>query len=286
MLAPCNISRVLILGEGLIGQALLTDLLQAKVSVVCASRQPSCSSVIEVDLCNRAATKSLISWYKPSIVINCVGLAGFVRCQEKPDQSLNLNVRLSNGLVDLAVEQNFKYVFISSSYIFEGNSGMHVESERPNPNSVYGQHKVLAESYIQAKLKNFLILRLDTVFSLDVESGRARVGGGLIGSLIRLVPRTLLRTPISIKAVGEVGRQLVLGSMTGIYHVAGGTLIDLRMFYWTLNRELGITSEFEYIKREEIRVMPPRNSSLSTAKIAEIGVKVPDYRTGWLKDWL
>ncbi len=98
-------------------------------------------------------------------------------CEKDPQRSTLINVKNTLALIKELFIQGLKPIFASSDYVFDGNSGNSSESDQPNPQTVYGRHKLAVEEGIAAlagQLKkeqnDYLILRLSKVFSLEKTS--------------------------------------------------------------------------------------------------------------------
>ena len=74
-------------------------------------------------------------------------------------------------------------VFISSSYVFDGNKGSYKEDDPVLPTNQYAITKIMAEKEV-SKLSRFLIIRVEMMYGLDQK--RLDLGqGDLIKKLLK-----------------------------------------------------------------------------------------------------
>ena len=79
---------------------------------------------------------------------------------------MKVNVETTRNLIDaiLKIDQNVKFVFLSSDYVFDGQRGNYREEDDINPQTVYGKTKALSETDIKERLENFVICRTANVY--------------------------------------------------------------------------------------------------------------------------
>ena len=72
-----------------------------------------------------------------------------------------------SGLKNLIKYSKLKAKIIQNStdYIFDGFTGFYSENSTPNPLSYYGKTKLEAENVLISSNKNFIIIRVSTLFS-------------------------------------------------------------------------------------------------------------------------
>jgi dTDP-4-dehydrorhamnose reductase len=85
-------------------------------------------------------------------------------CELHPEAAFRANVVSTANLVRLAQELRFTLALISTDAVFDGTkSSPYVESDAPNPISVYGRTKLAAEQEVQ-KLARHWIFRVSVLF--------------------------------------------------------------------------------------------------------------------------
>jgi len=97
---------------------------------------------------------------KPKIILHLAGLSRPMSIHEKDIcKSIDLNIIGTCNLIKEASKLNIKIVYLSTNYIYPGNSGNYKEIDPLKPWNNYGWSKLGGESAVQM-YKNSLILRL------------------------------------------------------------------------------------------------------------------------------
>lgn len=152
-------SKILILGNGLVGSNLVTEFKKLGHEVYGCAVNPKPHESILVWVyrpINKANLIELFGEIKPSIVINTIGYKDVEACEIKRVQALQSNVVVVQEILDalatsLCIPAHF--IHLSTDYVFDGNSktgkdGYGAE-DTPRPHSFYGLSKYLAEQIIK-----------------------------------------------------------------------------------------------------------------------------------------
>jgi dTDP-4-dehydrorhamnose reductase len=151
-------NKVLVLGSnGMLGRDLI-DVLSARWDVAGAD-------VEQVDIADAAATMSFVAAQAPSIVINAAARTDVDGCEGDPDGAFAVNARGAGNVADACRASASRMIQISTDYVFDGLKGEpYRESDRPNPQSVYGKSKRAGEEAVEETLSNYLIVRTSWLF--------------------------------------------------------------------------------------------------------------------------
>tara|TARA_A100001015_G_scaffold217606_1_gene244493 strand:- start:181 stop:1032 length:852 start_codon:yes stop_codon:yes gene_type:complete len=122
------------------------------------------SGFINMDISNEEQVRSVLQKFNPDIIINTAAITDVDLCQKNKLLARRVNV---DGLKNLIKHSKLKakIIQISSDYIFDGFSGFYSENSTPNPLSYYGKTKLEAENILISSNKNFIIIRVSTLFS-------------------------------------------------------------------------------------------------------------------------
>jgi UDP-glucose 4-epimerase len=140
-----------------------------------------------------------------SKVIHMVGLASIADCREKPDASFRLNVSSVNSVLEaMRIADVERLVFPSTAAVYGVAANPKVdEAAEPKPTSIYGWHKLAAESLIRGYAKDYgvhaTILRIFNVY------GNLLREQGVISTFVR---RALKGQPLTVNG-GEQLRDFV-----------------------------------------------------------------------------
>ncbi|MEJ1222850.1 dTDP-4-dehydrorhamnose reductase [Sediminicola sp. 1XM1-17] len=120
-----------------------------------------------LDITDHIAVKDFISSNSINIIINCAAYTGVDRAEEEFVKADAINHLAVANLAEIAKEQQIKLIHISTDYVFDGtNHKPYVETDVPNPQSVYGKTKLAGEKAIQKiNPSHSIIIRTSWVYS-------------------------------------------------------------------------------------------------------------------------
>jgi dTDP-4-dehydrorhamnose reductase len=113
---------------------------------------------------------SLIEFFECNtfdIIINCAAYTAVDNAEKEPELANQINHLSVRQLANMAKQQNFKLIHISTDYVFNGKQHRpYLETDEEAPNGVYGQTKLSGEQAIQTTLKNnSIIIRTSWLYS-------------------------------------------------------------------------------------------------------------------------
>ena len=188
--------------------------------------------MVRLDMTDVAAVNDVIGAIRPDVIIHPAANPNVEYCEEHAEETRRINVEGSRNVVNAAKEIGAKYVFFSSDYVFDGINGPYAEDDTPNPVSEYGKQKLEVENIIQSTLTDYLIIRITVVY------GWERHGKNFVMGLIKnlsdgktmKVPCDQVGSPTYVNNMAQVVKELIEKDKTGIYHVAGGDIMDRYSF--------------------------------------------------------
>tara|TARA_B100001250_G_scaffold147843_1_gene126615 strand:- start:5231 stop:6100 length:870 start_codon:yes stop_codon:yes gene_type:complete len=105
---------------------------------------------------NFKSIKSEIKKINPDILINCLGVVKHRKeCKEGFIETEYINSTLPHLLAKACIDNNIRFIHLSTDCVFSGEKGNYSESDTPDPKDYYGQSKMLGE----VNLPNALTLR-------------------------------------------------------------------------------------------------------------------------------
>lgn len=229
--------RVWITGAaGLIGGELLRSA-PAAVEAVAVVRG-------DVDLTDAAAVRRRHASDAPAVVVHCAGLTRSPACQQDPATAWRLNRDVVRTLVALCPPGSL--LSFSTDLVFDGRKGGYVESDAPNPLSVYAETKVAGEQEVLGG-KGHVVVRTSLNYGFSAAGDRSfneeMVAAARKGGRFRLFTdefRCPIPAVVTARAVWDlVGSMLAhpVGSPSrpkGIYHLAGAE----RLSRWEIGNVL------------------------------------------------
>lgn len=88
-------------------------------------------------------------------------------CEADPKLAHRTNVEATRQLAELAAE--IPFIFFSTDLVFDGTKGAYVEEDAPNPLSIYGETKALAEQVVRQHPKHLIV-------RISLTGGTSRAG--------------------------------------------------------------------------------------------------------------
>ena len=135
---------------------------------------------INLDITDHKAVKQFIESNKINAIINCAAYTAVDKAESEPALADAINHLAVANFATLSKENNIKLIHISSDYVFDGNSQKpYIETDTPNPQSVYGQTKLDGELAIQKiNPANSIIIRTSWLYS--------KFGNNFVKKMLRL----------------------------------------------------------------------------------------------------
>lgn len=188
--------------------------------------------VPEIDVSDRGAVFRLVQEVRPSAIFNATAYTAVDRAESEPELALAVNGRAPGFLAEAAAAVEASLVHISTDYVFDGNKGApYLETDQPNPLSVYGQSKLAGEQAIERVDGAYLILRTSWLYSLRRDSFVTKVLGWARRQASLRVVSDQIGNPTWARPFAEALAQLLamggqnfhawLRERRGIYHLAG-----------------------------------------------------------------
>lgn len=115
------------------------------------------------DICS---IQEMVSFYNPSIIINCAGIVGTQKCENDKELTYLTNLGGVVNLIHICNKLKIKFVQISTIYTDSDN--------------VYSHSKSMAEKVIMRTSNNYLIVALPWVFNYDDSSFISKALSGYV----------------------------------------------------------------------------------------------------------
>lgn len=262
-----------------------TALQRAAASSGATLRAPSES---DFDICDARAVGDRVAEFaeqlgqgQRGLLVNAAAYTNVEAAEDEPERAYLVNERGPRLLARAAHGAGLGFIHVSTDFVFDGRKvGPYLESDPPNPLSVYGASKLAGEVAVLAAYPEALIVRTAWVFGACganfpakiLEAARARpvlqVVTDEIGS-----PTYTLDLAAGILALSNAGA-------CGVYHLTGsGTCTRFELAEETL-RLAGLTTPIERVTSATYPTKAPRpaNSVLDCSRAASLGVVLPDWR--------
>jgi dTDP-4-dehydrorhamnose reductase len=223
--------RILVCGSnGLLGQKLAWMLsVEQEFEVLHTSHHRTCYlgnsfDYTQLDISNRSDVKSLITSYRPDIIINPAAMANVDQCEKEREAAWKINVNGVENLVEISRRIGSKLIHISTDYVFDGKNGPYKENDRVNPINYYGKTKLAGENLIISGGIDFAILRTILIYGTG-NSVKNNFGLWVINSLkggktIRCADDQF-SSPTHVKDIAAGTIASIKKNVKGVFHICG-----------------------------------------------------------------
>jgi len=246
------------------------------------------TDVKDLDITNHKAVKEFIELNNITVIINCAAYTAVDKAEEQEDSANAINHLAVMNIAQIAKNNNIKLIHISTDYVFDGtNYKPYVETDTPNPQSVYGTTKLSGEQALQRiNPENCIIIRTSWVYST--------FGNNFVKTMLRLgqekdeinVVADQYGTPTYARDLAHAILQIVPqieNKATVIYHYTNEGTCSWAGFAIEIFKMADISCKVNRITTIEYPTPAkrPANSVLNKKKIkAHFGLSIPNWDDG------
>jgi dTDP-4-dehydrorhamnose reductase len=183
------------------------------------------------DLADLSSVRNVIRTLRPGIIVNAAAYTAVDRAESDAAAAFQVNGHALGVIGEEARRLGALAIHFSTDYVFDGlKSGAYVETDQPNPLSVYGCSKLLGEQALASAAGQYLTFRTSWVLSAH--------GANFAKTMLRLAAErdTLsvvadqwgaptsagLLADMTAQVLGQYmnSKDLQAGSPSGVYHLA------------------------------------------------------------------
>ncbi len=162
--------------------------------------------------------------HEPEVVVHAGAMSKPDECELDQWQAYVVNVESVLSLVINSEEYKSFFVFMSSDFVFDGETGPYRESDKPNPVNFYGKTKLQAEEAVQEYPFDWAIVRTVLVYGKP-NAGRENiltvVKKKLVNKEVYNVFDDQLRTPTYVEDLAKGIVSIIEKRARGIFHISG-----------------------------------------------------------------
>jgi dTDP-4-dehydrorhamnose reductase len=244
----------------------------------------------EVDITDFKALNDFIEDKSIDWIVNCAAYTDVDKAEDDPDTAYAVNAQGPQNLAKIAGERRIKFIHLSTDYVFDGNKREeYLETDEPNPLSVYGKGKLKGEEYIRGLISEYYIIRVAWLFG--------KHGENFVYTMLQLFnDRDLVRvvsdqfgSPTYCYDLAELIVKIIQDDEKkyGVYHFTNRGVTSWYMFakeIYRLSREYKLTESDVNIvpvgtNNYPTRAERPINSSMSKEKIERaFDIEIPSWQ--------
>jgi dTDP-4-dehydrorhamnose reductase len=247
----------------------------------------------DIDITKPESVAAAFSRHKPDVVINCAAHTAVDACETERPKAFAINSEGVKNIAEAAQRTGSKLVHISTDYVFDGTkTGPYVETDAPNPRSVYGMSKLAGEQELIKTYDRYFILRiawlygtrgtnfLKTIRSLAQKRAAAKEPLKVVNDQIG--------TPTYTRHVCNQILSLINTDLFGLYHATNEGMCSWYDFAKAIVTAYEIPVVLLPCTTEEFPRPAPRpaNSVLENERLKKLGLNImPRWEKG-LEEYL
>jgi len=220
--------KILIVGaSGLVGGCLL-DYFGTRAVGTAHANLSARAGLIHCDVTDAEQAKTVVARSGADVVVHTAAYTHVDGCELNPSLSQAVNVEGTRNVARACREAGLRYLFVSTDYVFDGESGPHRIGESLAPLNVYGRHKAEAEQIVCETVDDHAIVRACNLYGWQ-PGGRNFVMAvyelGISGKPMR-VPVDQFGSPTLAEDMTHAVEVLASCDQTGVFHFAGPDYLD------------------------------------------------------------
>jgi dTDP-4-dehydrorhamnose reductase len=226
----------------------------------------------DLSITDRKAVGDAIAQHKPDVVFNCAAYNAVDNAEFHPAEAFAVNAEGPQNVSDACRRNGAAFVHFSTNFVFDGtHEEPYVESDEPNPLSVYGQSKLQGERLILGAGGHVLVIRTAAVYGgprgfPDRFAALARKGEPL-----RVVSDQRIN-PTYARDLATAALKLADEGAAGIVHAVAEGCCAWDEFARAVLDESGIPMPVQSISGKLVMqdARRPRNGCLASTRIAPL----------------
>jgi dTDP-4-dehydrorhamnose reductase len=237
----------------------------------------------DVDLTEHRSVRERVLRLAPDAIVNCASYNEVDRAQDEQAMALEVNALVVGTLARAAAALGATLVHYSTDFVFSGaGPSPYTEQDRPEPQSVYGQSKLMGE-WLAADAPRHYVFRVESLFG----------GPRRRSSIDRIIEAVRSEKParvfhdriVSPSFVGDVtdaaAHVLRTQPAFGLYHCVNdghATWLDVgREIVRRLGRAETLLQPVS-VRDVPMRAARPQYAALSNAKLTRAGYAMPAWQ--------
>lgn len=248
------------------------------------------TDIEETDICSKESVQLALKKYAPNFVVNCAAYTAVDKAEDEEDKAFALNADAPANLAEQCKLMGVKLIHISTDYVFDGKSNVpYVETDRVNPQSVYGKSKLEGEQRSMA-LGNTMVIRtswlyssygnnfMKTMLKYGKERPELRVVFDQTGT-----PTLANDLAYAILRIAESPERLFIPE---IFHFSNQGVCSWYDFAYEIIKQAGLTPKITPITTSDYptKAIRPQYSVLNKQKITNLlEMEIPHWRQSLVK---
>lgn len=120
------------------------------------------SVIMDITNCERAF--HVVAKIKPDVVMHPAAQTRVDQCEKDREGAWKVNAEGTKNVALACGKINAKLIYVSTDYVFDGEKGLYVESDEPNPVNYYGLTKLKGEKFVRENCQEYAITRTSVLY--------------------------------------------------------------------------------------------------------------------------
>jgi len=231
------------------------------------------------DITSEETISFLVRW-APDLVIHAAAMTDVDGCERDPIAAFSVNGQGTRNVALACQRSGATMVYISTDYVFDGTKDEpYLESDEPNPISVYGESKLEGERHVQELLPHYYIVRTAWLYGPG--------GRNFVEKVLQLAEErpelhyvvTEVGSPTYTRDLAEGISRLVRHPQYGIYHLTNEGSCSRYEFARAI-LDLGGRGGFPLHPAESYPRLakPPPHAVLANIRAAKLGIRLRPWQ--------
>lgn len=172
----------------------------------------------DLDITDKSQVDRVVGEAKADAIIHAAAWTAVDACESDPQRAMSVNRDGTANIVSAARKSGSRVIYISTDYVFDGTkSTPYIESDLPNPQSVYGASKLAGEQQLD--------LTTDQIVRISWVCGQH--GANMVKTILRLAATNPTLTfvddqigsPTFTSDAAPMIIEIATAGLAGIWHV-------------------------------------------------------------------
>ena len=228
---------------------------------------------IQFDVSDRNRVEEVFNEVNPEVVVHAAAMTDVDKCELEKELAWKINVEGARNIAEAAKSSRAFLFYVSTDYVFSGETGRYEETDRTAPVNYYGFTKLKAEELVEDLVDEYCIARASVIYGSIPAAGKINFALWLLNQLtneeqVKIVTDQW-NSPTLNTNLADMALEIIERRLTGIFHLSGATRISrydfAKVTAQTFNLDANLitpcsSANFAWTAKR------PRDSSLNSAK--------------------
>lgn len=216
-----------------------------------ASDDIAAPSSKELDITDTEAVENYVENFQPDVIFHCAAYTNVDGAESNQEICHKVNVEGTRNLVNAAAKVEAKIIYISTDYVFDGESADPYEVDaKTGPQSVYGRTKLDGEEVVREYLKHFIV-RTAWAFGTNGKNFVKTILRSGHGCAEVLVVDDQIGSPTYTVDLAKFLVDLAKSDKYGTYHATNEGFCSWAEFTEEIYKDAGVSTKVKKVSTEE-----------------------------------